>query len=330
MKESDIRPQGLFNRFLSLARIDGERLLGQRASFVQVACPGCGSSGQRPAMEKDGFTYVTCKECGTLYLSPRPSPTQLDTFYRTSESVRFWSTDFYRQTVEARREKMFRPRAQLVGEAIGRQLARGDLVFVDIGSGYGVFLEEVQRLGIFQHVMGLEPNPEMANICRRRGFAILQKSVEAVLPGEIQADCATSFEVLEHVFSPLEFLVASRCLLKPGGLLIFTTLTVSGFDIQLLWEHSKSVFAPHHLNFMSVKGMERLVERAQLKVIDLRTPGELDLDIVFNTAAENRQIVLPRFVVSLLGCHDAGVQQAFQDFLREHRMSSHIRVIATV
>src|SRR5262249_55086960 len=144
-------------------------------------------------------------------------------YYCDAESVRFWSTDFYKQTVEARREKMFRPRAQLVGELVTRLGLVAPDVFVDIGAGYGVFLEEVARLGTFRSVTGIEPNPEMAEICRQRGFPIVEAPVESTTVGDVQADFAVSFEVLEHVFDPLNFIAAIRRLLKPKGIALFTT-----------------------------------------------------------------------------------------------------------
>lgn len=328
MKESEIRPQNLFNRYLELSQQDIERFFKDQSHFVAVNCPGCGSAQKEPGLEKLGFTYVLCKECGTLYLSPRPVQEDLDTYYRKADSVKFWSTHFYKETAEARREKMFRPRAELVAEWLNRSNPEEEATFVDIGSGYGIFLEEVQKLDKFQVVMGIEPNPEMAEICRKRGFPVLQKPLEAVKDGEAQADFVTAFEVLEHVYDPLNFLISARRILKPAGTLLFTTLTVSGFDIQVLWEHSKSVYPPHHINLISVKGTERLIERSGLKLIELSTPGQLDVDIVRNMLNEHRNLTLPRFISSLLKTSGEETLQGFQRFLSQNRLSSHLRVVA--
>lgn len=329
MKEEEIRPQQLYNQYLDISRQDIKRLFSDKTQFITVDCPACGCNRQGPGLEKYGFVYVTCIECGSLYLSPRPTADVLDSYYREAESVRFWSTHFYKETVEARREKIFRPRAQLVKELLARGASREAATFVDIGAGYGIFLEEIQRLGAFQTVMGIEPNPEMAKICRQHGFPIIQKTVEAVPVGEVQADFATAFEVLEHVFDPLYFLKVTQRLLKSGGMLLFTTLTVSGFDIQVLWEHSKSVYPPHHINLISVEGMQRLVERAGMQLVELSTPGQLDIDIVANISKENPSLLLPRFVSYLLSKRDEATWQALQHFLSANRLSSHIRVIAT-
>ena len=39
--------------------------------------------------------------------------------------------------------------------------------------------------------------------------------------------------------------------MSAGDLFIFITLSSTGVDIQGLWENSKSVSPPHHLNFFN-------------------------------------------------------------------------------
>lgn len=326
MKENEIRPAEIFNRYLELSREDIATFFSDRRNFVPVDCPACGSSKPQPGLEKFDFVYVLCGECDSLYLSPRPEPEQLDSYYRDAKAIKFWSTHFYKETVDARREKMFRPRARLVAEILDRYAAPQPAVFVDIGCGYGVFLDEVQKLERFDQLIGIEPNAALADVSSQRGFPVIRKVIEDVSRAELQADFATAFEVLEHVFDPLKFLGGIKQILKPGGILLFTTLTVSGFDIQLLWEQSKSVYPPHHINLISVAGMQRLVERAGFKLLDLTTPGELDVDIVSNMIKEDPSLRLPRFVSGLL--RDETSRRDFQDFLRRNKLSSHIRVIA--
>ena len=180
----------------------------------------------------------------------------------------------------------------------------------------------------FGQIVGIEPEPNLARIGRDRGFDIIQKKLEDIKDGEIGADFATAFEVLEHVFNPQEFLSAARRILRPGGILMFTTLTVSGFDIQVLWEDSKSVYPPHHINLLSKRGMRRLMERSRLHLIDLSTPGELDVEIVQNVQRESPEIQLPRFAATIINASDA-VKANFQDFLKSNTLSSHIRIIGS-
>jgi SAM-dependent methyltransferase len=325
MKESDIRPDVLFRRYLELVEKEAWAMAAEHEGFILVPCPACGAAPGAPAAQKHGFTFRECPGCQSLYVSPRPSAARIAGYYRDAESVKFWSTHFFRQTAEARREKMFRPRAALVTERFGADGRRRRLV--DIGAGYGLFLEEVAACSVFAEVLGIEPAPNLAAVCRGKGFTVVEKLVEDVVEGEVQADIATAFEVLEHVFDPEAFMLGARRALVPGGILLLTTQTVTGFDIQVLWENSKSLAPPQHINLVSVDGLRQLAERSGFRILELTTPGVLDVDIVLNAVKGADAPALPRFVRTLLAQPD-GTRQAFQDFLLEHGLSSHVRLIA--
>ncbi len=328
MKEAEIRPQELFNRYLEVVRQDIKMFFADKSQFVDVECPACGCNCQEFAFEKLGFQYKICKECGSLYLSPRPTSKVIDHYYQEGKAVKFWSSNFYRETSDARRKKIYRPRAELVADILRSYSKTNNEVFTDVGAGFGIFLEEVSKQDVFQSVIGVEPAPNMADICRSKGFQVVEKPIEAVLTEDVQANLVTSFEVLEHVFSPCDFLKAINKIIVENGLILFTTLTISGFDLQVLWEHSKSIYPPHHINLISFEGMHRLVERSGYEVIQITTPGKIDLDIVVNAVREDPAIKVPRFVRHLIEKTDTKAQKAFQIFLQENNLSSHIRCIA--
>jgi 2-polyprenyl-3-methyl-5-hydroxy-6-metoxy-1,4-benzoquinol methylase len=325
MREEDIRPKELFNRYLALADDDIERFFRDMSQFVTVPCPACAEKRSHHEFIKHDFYYATCPGCGTLYLSPRPSQELYDRYYKESKAVKFWSEHFYKETAEARRERMFMPRAETAVRWAKRLGLSGTCI--DVGPGYGIFMEEMIKLNFFKKVIGIESGPDLANSCRQRGLEIIEKTVEGVTPDEVEGDFVVNFEVLEHVYSPLGFLRAIRSLLKPNGALLLTTLTVSGFDIQELWMHSKSVHPPHHINLISLKGMEILFAEAGFKIMELSTPGKLDVNIIENTVNENPDIPVSRFARRLIEGPQS-VKDEFQSFLSNNRMSSHVRVVA--
>lgn len=327
MREDDIRPKPLLDEFFRKLKVDADRLAQRRAEFVPVDCPMCGSGRPAHAFDKDGFPYAQCSECKSLFGSPRPTAAALADYAAHSEAVEFWSTHFYRQTADARRAQMFRPRAVLASDLVRRGLVPAQGRLADIGAGYGLFLHEVRDLKAFGEVIGIEPDARLAAICRGDGFRVVEQSVETIGAGEIDADLATAFEVIEHVFDPLAFLEASARVLKPGGVLLFTTLTISGFDLQVLWDRSRSITPPQHLNFGSVEGMERLIARTGLEVVSVTTPGRLDVDIVRNRILNEPDLEVPRFARALAEAPEPA-RAAFQQFLSGHRLSSHIQCVA--
>ena len=137
----------------------------------------------------------------------------------------------------------------------------------------------------------------------------------------------TAFEVLEHTFDPSAFVAACARLVRPGGVLLLTTLTIDGFDLQTLWSRSRQISPPQHLNFLSVEGIGRVLTRAGLEVHDLSTPGRLDVDIVRNAATDQPGLEIGRFASTLLRASEP-TREAFQNFLRANGLSSHLRCIA--
>lgn len=328
LKESEIRPKAIFDEYLALCRRDIERFYADARGFAAVDCPACGSDAIADGgFTKLGFRYEECGACGTLYVSPRPTTAMQEAFARQSEATAFWGTHFYRETLAARREKIFRPRAALIASLVQDGVVPHARRFADIGAGYGILLEEMAREGVFEEVIGIEPAPQLATVCREKGFRIVEEMMEGVEGSSVAADFVTAFEVLEHVFDPVSFLKSCAAALTDEGVLLFTTLTIDGFDLQVLWEASKSIYPPQHINLMSVAGLKALAERSDLEIISITTPGKLDVDIVANAVAEDPSLPIPRFVARLLAS-DADTRSDFQAFLQRANLSSHVRVLA--
>jgi SAM-dependent methyltransferase len=327
MKEQDIRPADLFETYLELSARDAHTFFSDRARFQDVACPGCGHAAAAEAFTKEGFRYVECRACGTLFVSPRPDREALDRFYGDSPSATYWADTFFPASMANRREQIFAPRVTRVLDVLEGREPR---TIVDVGAGYGLFLEEYRRQRPDVRLLAVEPGQKLAEVCRGKGFETLEVPVEDAGAWAGVADLAVCFEVLEHVYSPIEFVRSMARLLAPGGRLLVSSLGVEGFDIQVLWDRSRSVSPPHHLNFPSVEGFTRLFERAGLVDVTVLTPGRLDVDIVRNAVAADPSIAADnRFVRLLLDRRSGAVHDAFQQFLAAHALSSHVWVLAS-
>lgn len=328
MKEHDIRPAAIMQRYLELSRQDGDHFFADRTAFETVACPGCAGTTARPSFVKLGFQYVECPACGTLFVSPRPRREALDRFYTDSPSAAYWAEVFFPTSAEARREKIFAPRVERILSLMNaRRVPLASVV--DVGAGFGIFLDEFRKRRPDITGLAIEPGRQLAAVCRAGGFETLERSIEDAADWGGRADLAVCFEVIEHVYSCGEFVTALARVVRPGGWLVVTSLCADGLDIQTLWDRSDSVSPPHHLNFMSVEGFRSLFTRAGLDEIEVLTPGRLDVDILRNAwLADPSLLAGHRFLTTLLARRDAAAQQAFQDFLAANRLSSHGWVVA--
>jgi 2-polyprenyl-6-hydroxyphenyl methylase/3-demethylubiquinone-9 3-methyltransferase len=102
------------------------------------------------------------------------------------------------------------------------------LRILDIGCGGGLLSEPMARLGAT--VIGADAaagNIPVAQVhAQQSGLEIDYRhtTAEALAEAGEQFDVVLNMEVVEHVASPIDYLIACRTLLKPGGLHLCSTL----------------------------------------------------------------------------------------------------------
>jgi 2-polyprenyl-3-methyl-5-hydroxy-6-metoxy-1,4-benzoquinol methylase/ribosomal protein S27E len=326
LTEERIRPARLMADKQGCVEADREFLTARRSEWQTVACPACAHPESRLFGEKHGFVYVECRECGTVYTNPRPSVQLLREFYATSQNYAYWNQYIFPATEDARRERIFRPRARRLAE-YARRFGLSGGTLLEVGAAFGTFCEEIRRENLFEKIIAVEPTPELAQTCRQRGFDVRETFVED-LPDTIAADVIAAFEVLEHLHNPREFIEHCRRLLGSAGLLVVTCPNIRGFDVSTLGMLSNT-FDHEHLNYFYPESLAGLMQRCGFEVVDLQTPGELDVDLV------RKQIVCGAYRVDdqpflrqvLLDRADE-LGGPFQRFLAENRLSSHMWAVA--
>jgi hypothetical protein len=321
MKEEEIRPRQIFQEYLRLAEQDAETYFGSAVRHA-VACPACQSLGSF-IFKKHGFDYEECPHCLTIFVSPRPSADSFFRYYQESPSSIFFATSFHQATAESRRAKLWRPKVLFIDEVLKKHNASSHAI-IDIGGGCGTFAEEyLQLLG--QPVVLIEPSPEAARVSRDKGLAVIESFLEHVsteqLPDGPRA--FVSFELFEHLHDTEIFLTQLRKLMRAGDLFLFTTLSGIGLDIQTLWEDSNSI-SLQHLNFFNPKSVRFLLQKKQLEVITVETPGQLDIDIIFN----NQTKIKDRFWRNVISTATEEERQVWQTIIAKQGLSSHMFVVS--
>ncbi len=152
------------------------------------------------------------------------------------------------------------------------------LRILDIGCGGGLLSEPMARLGAT--VVGAdaaERNLPVARIhAEQSGLDIDYRhtTAEAMAAAGEQFDVVLNMEVIEHVVSPIDFLTACRDLLKPGGLMIASTINRNpkSYMVAIFGAERVMRWLPvgtHEWNkFITPAELEDLIARAGLRQVD--------------------------------------------------------------
>lgn len=328
MRVDDIRPDDLRSGQVAAYERDLQRLRQRIDEFVSVSCPACEADAPEAAFEKYGFQFQRCRCCGTLYMSPRPTPDVMASYYGNSENYRFWAKHIFPASEAARREKIHRPMLEYIVAACERYSVRPDLL-VEVGPGFGTFAALVNQSGAFGQVITVERTPEMAQACRDRGITVIERAVEDVASDEIgQADMLVSFEVIEHLFDPASYVQSVAQLLREGGLILLTCPNGAGFDTSMLGARSGAVDS-EHVNLFNPDSLAGLLERLGFDVLEVETPGRLDAELVRGAVLEgDLDLSTNWFLQTVLVDKWEQAGEAFQAFLASNRLSGHLRVLA--
>jgi SAM-dependent methyltransferase len=315
-----------------------ELLAGQEAAFardiarlhargdtVRVTCPACNADRPDHAFDKYGFAFQRCRDCRTIYMSPRPSEGAMADYYANSENYAYWAKHIFPASETQRREKIHKPWLERVIGYVDRfKVPNGMLV--EIGPGFGTFAELAGAAGKFTRVLAVEPTPEMAAACRARGVEVIEKRIEDAAADVAEASVVCAFEVIEHLFAPRRLIEMVHTLLAPGGLMVLSCPNGEGFDIAMLGARSLAVDA-EHVNLFNPDSLSRLVESSGFEVLTVHTPGRLDAEFV-REAALKREIRLDSFLERVLVLEWERLGWPFQLFLAEHGLSSHMWLAA--
>lgn len=128
---------------------------------------------------------------------------------------------------------------------------------LEVGCAEGGFIELSTKYG--HDSMGIELNRNAVLKATEKGLPVYEKNLhELASEKENYYDCVCSFQVLEHISRPKEFIDSCIKLLKPGGKLIFC---VPNSDGVLATDYSLLDMPPHHMtrwNKHSFKSLETL------------------------------------------------------------------------
>jgi len=186
----------------------GDRpVLAGEAEMEAAACALCGADDHVLADVQRGFRMVECRQCGLVYLNPRPTPDWLARSYQQylpndPEAIANW-------------KRMMAPLYRTARRRLIQSHPSGGRL-LDVGCAYGHFLEVMRSVG--WQVEGIEICEQAAAACQRKELAVQTATLATAHLPLVHYDVVTMFYVLEHVTDPMGGLRKIYASLKHGGL----------------------------------------------------------------------------------------------------------------
>ncbi len=315
--EFEIRPEEEFSRYLELIREDIKEILNSDAGKNFNYCPACKNSNSKILFEKETFIYRECSRCATVFLSPRPTRKMLHDFFFKSKALKYWNSKIMQET-ENRKMHVFNPRIRWVQDTIEFNDS-SNKVFCDFYSKYTPFLKSMDKMTEYTKKVSYKPAYDIRDDIKLIDFEITEELAEN------SCSIITAFEVFDRFYNPRSVLDVISKSLENSGMLFLTTTSSSGLDIQLLKEKSRSLIPPIHLNIFSVEGVVLLLEEFGFEILELSTPGSLDIHLI---EKELHNVEIPKFISDIIINRNNQIKESFQEFLQRSMLSSHMRIAA--
>lgn len=138
---------------------------------------------------------------------------------------------------------------------------------LEIGCGFGNFVKYA-RIKYSLNIEGIEMNESAVKKARDRGLPVRNLDLQDAakkFAGKYEAVC--SFQVIEHVSNPKDFLKSTCMLLKPGGRLI---LGIPNADSFLKYQFNILDMPPHHMTRWDSQVLSFLPDIFPLRLMHLK------------------------------------------------------------
>lgn len=219
-----------------------------------VRCPVCSSDARPRLLERVGsYRLYACGVCDVTFSDPMEAPDSA--WYDAAYLIRHIAVDdrireYFRWALE--------------------RLPSGCRI-LDVGCGEGTFVAYARRRGF--DAWGIDFSRQAIEAGRRRyGLATLREGTLEDLrtDGEVPFEAVTTFEVLEHVESPVAFLQRLSGRLRPGGHLVLSVPNRDRWPIREFGD-----YPPNHLTRWSERSLRRVAREAGLTVMAVEQTSRL-------------------------------------------------------
>jgi 2-polyprenyl-3-methyl-5-hydroxy-6-metoxy-1,4-benzoquinol methylase len=200
---------------------------------------------------------VQCRQCGMIYNNPQPDPDMLLGIYKDV------ADPLYLEESEARERTFKRSIDQL------HQFIQPPGKLLDVGCYTGVFMKIANTEG--WQTQGVELSSWAADIARKaRVGNVFETPLEQLPVPEENFDLITLWDVIEHLTHPKDMLQNINRILKPGGIVAFSTHMVDSLAVRIMGKRYP-FFMEMHLVHFSQETISRMLAEQGFQLLKIKS-----------------------------------------------------------
>lgn len=260
---------------------------------TNINCLLCDGKKNEFMFLSKGYKIIKCNICNFCQVAIQPSDDELSRLYMNLHK----DHSKYRNDTAAERENIAR------FNFVRKFILPGSKI-LDAGCSTGDFLS-VAKEGY--NVFGVDISSGAVDFAKSRlpdiSNKIFSSSLEDINSqwGEFDAICL--WDVIEHVKDPIAVLNGLFGLLKPGGILFFSTPDVDSLTAKIMRKNWAFMIPPLHLGFFSRKSIDYIfASKLPAKILEYRTKGKwTNLAFLFYKINQISRWLAPQFLLEWLG-----------------------------
>ncbi|MBN1522171.1 MAG: class I SAM-dependent methyltransferase [Candidatus Aureabacteria bacterium] len=142
---------------------------------------------------------------------------------------------------------------------------------LDVGCGTGGFLFTAMKSG--WRAVGTEVSSQAVQAAEGKGLEVHLGALRDRIFENDSFDIIRMEDVIEHLKDPLGDLHICHGLLRPGGLLVLSTVNVDSLTFVLLRERWRYIDPRYHIHLFTLKNLSLLLEKSGFRIISFKTAG---------------------------------------------------------
>ncbi|WP_330202760.1 class I SAM-dependent methyltransferase [Cyanobacterium sp. Dongsha4] len=256
-----------------------------KSEYIELKnCPLCGSSEKRLLfkahdllMGQGGeFGVEQCIKCDFRFTNPRPPAENIFDYYtRDYHCYRDDNISTNKIIESSTSEKIQSNDSVKYGFYGGFWGSRGWAIpnlnkgatVLELGCGSGGFIRECISRG--WNTIGTDLNRDLQSTIFNMGAKFIETNLPSINLPDNHLDAVFAWQVLEHLYQPIETLEEIKRVLKPQGIFAFSVPNSDCWQFHLFKNKWAGLQVPTHVSHFSEKSIRQVVEKSGLNIVEI-------------------------------------------------------------